>query len=98
MPAGRNQEQEVMEIATPEMQENHMANFLNAVKAKNRKLIDCPPSDAFKSTATVQLAMASYYTNSKVNWNESNGNIVGNDAASKLLARPYRGDYKRPKV
>lgn len=96
MPAGRNQEQEVLEIATPEMQENHMANFLNAVKAKNKNLIDCPPSDAFKSTATVQLAMASYYTSSKVDWNEANGEVVGNEAASKLMARPYRGDYKRP--
>lgn len=96
MPAGRNQEQQVMEIATPEMQENHVSNFLNAVKAKNKKLIDCPPADAFKSTATVQLAMISYYTNSRVDWNESNGKIIDNKAASKLLARAYRGDYKRP--
>ena len=96
MPAGRDQEQQEIEIRTPEMQENHMANFLNAVKTKNRRLVDCPPSDAFKSTATVQLAMASYYTNSKVEWNEASGKIMGNDAASKLLARPYRGSYKRP--
>ncbi len=96
MPAGRNQEQQVMEIATPEMQENHVANFLTAVKAKNKKLIHCPPEDAFNSTATVQLAMASYYTNSRVNWNETSGKIIGNDDATKLLARPYRANYKRP--
>lgn len=98
MPAGKDKQQEVMEIRTPEMQENHVANFLNAVKAKDENLLDCKIEDAFQSTATVQLAMVSYYTNSRVEWDFASKEIVNNKEASKLLARPYRGDYKRPKA
>lgn len=97
-PNGKNQQQEEMEIQTPEMQENHVANFLDAVKAKNKNLLACKIEDAFQSTATVQLAMASYYTNSRVNWDEKSQSILNNKEAAKLLARPYRSGYKRPKL
>lgn len=98
MPTGREQKQEEMNIETPGMQENHVGNFLNAVKAKDKSLLDCKIEDAFQSTATVQLAMASYYTDSKVEWDAKSQTIVNNKEASKLLARPYRGSYKRPKA
>ena len=98
MPAGKNQEQEEMEISSSNGQENHMADFLNAVKTKNRSMLSCPINDAFQSTATVQLAMASYYTNSKVVWDATSKSIVNNHKAQKLLARPYRGNYQRPKL
>jgi predicted dehydrogenase len=98
MPAGKNQKQEEMEIPTEKMQENHVAGFINAVKAKNKGLLSCTVEDAFQSTATVQLAMASYYTNSEVKWNAKNQSVTDNKKASELLARPYRGSYKRPKV
>jgi predicted dehydrogenase len=98
MPAGKNQKQEEMEIPTEKMQENHVAGFINAVKAKNKGLLSCTAEDAFQSTATVQLAMASYYTNSEVKWNAKNQSVIDNKKASELLARPYRGSYKRPKV
>lgn len=95
-PNGKNQQQEEMEIQTPEMQENHVANFLEAVKAKNKNLLACNVEDAFQSTATVQLAMASYYTKSRVNWDAKAQTILNNKEAAKLLARPYRSGYKRP--
>ena len=97
MPAGRDQEQEEMDIPTQGMQTKHVANFLHAVSARDRSMLNCPVEDAFNSTATVQLAMVSYYTNSKVNWNTSDNTIVDNKEASGLLARPYREMYKRPK-
>jgi predicted dehydrogenase len=97
MPAGKDGKQEEMNIPTPDMQENHVANFLNAVKAKDKKLLSCKIEDAFQSTATVQLAMISYYTNSKVYWDAKSNTITDNDAASVLLARPYSTGYKRPK-
>jgi predicted dehydrogenase len=96
LPKGNNQQHEELVIETPEMQENHVANFLNAVKAKDKSLIACTIQDAFKSTATVQLAMVSYYTNSKVVWDKNKLTIVDNPIAEKLLERPYRKAYKRP--
>ncbi len=96
MPAGKNQEQEEMQISSSKVQEIHMTDFLNAVKTKNRSMLSCPIQDAFQSSATVQLAMASYYTNSKVVWDATSKSIVNNHKAQKLLARPYRGNYQRP--
>lgn len=98
LPKGKNQLQEELIIKTPEMQENHVANFLNAVKAKDKSLIACKIQDAFKSTATVQLAMVSYYTKSKVVWNEEKLAILDNPKAAKLLERPYRSGYNRPMI
>ncbi|NQU53646.1 MAG: Gfo/Idh/MocA family oxidoreductase [Bacteroidetes bacterium] len=94
---GENKQEE-MNIPNPEAQENHVANFLYAVKAKDKNMLACSIEDAFQSTATVQLAMASYYTGSEVKWDLANREIVNNKAAAKLLARPYRDGYKRPKV
>lgn len=96
MPNGNDKEQEVLDIPTQGMQENHVADFLSAVKARNKELLSCTIEDAFQSTATVQLAMASYYTSTEVQWDMDKKEIVNNKAASKLLARPYRGNYKRP--
>jgi hypothetical protein len=78
------------------MQEKHVANFLTAVRNKDKNLIICTPEDAFKSAATVQLAMISYYTGSVVKWDQKNMEITGNPAASALLKRDYRGKYRHP--
>jgi hypothetical protein len=78
------------------MQENHVKNFLDAVRNKDRDLISCTTEDAFKSTATVQLAMISYYTGSLVKWDKQENEIIGNPEASSLLKREYRGNYKHP--
>jgi len=94
--AGKDGKREEMLIPTEMMQEKHVGNFLNAVKNKNKSLIDCPPEDAFQSTATVQLAMISYYTGSLVKWDQTKNEIVDNKAASVLLKRDYRGKYKHP--
>ena len=98
MPAGRNQQQEVMDIPTEMMQENHVSGFIDAVKAKNKNLLSCTVDDAFQSTATVQLGMISYYTGTEVKWDSKNHVIIDNKKASELLVRPYRRDYKRPKT
>jgi predicted dehydrogenase len=98
MPVGRNQQQEVMEIPTEMMQENHLADFINAVKAKNKGLLSCTVEDAFQSSATVQLGMISYYTGSEVKWDAQKQTIVDNKKAAELMARAYRAGYKRPKV
>ena len=96
MPAGRGQTQEVHELPSDKMQENHLESFIKAVKAKDKSLLSCTITDAFQSTATVQLAMISYYTGSAVLWDSRKMEITGNPKASDLLARPYRSGYKRP--
>ena len=96
MPAGRNQEQEVIEVPGTDMAVAHMANFINSVKKKDKGQLSCTIEDAYRSTATVQLAMISYYTNSNIEWDQDAMKVTGNTQASKLLARDYRGKFKRP--
>ncbi|MCK5369437.1 MAG: hypothetical protein KAQ62_12830, partial [Cyclobacteriaceae bacterium] len=98
MPVGKDQEQEVLDIPTEGlgMQGKHVADFINAVKNKNKDMISCTVEDAFQSTATVQLAMISYYTGSEVKWDMEKREVMDNSDASKLLARAYREKYKRP--
>ena len=98
MPAGRGAQQEVMDLRSPEMQDDHVGGFINAVLAKDKSLLTCTVEDAFKSTATVQLAMTSYYTNAPVKWDSTKNEITNNKEAAKLLERPYRNGYKRPQV
>ena len=94
--AGKDGKREDLQIPAESMQENHVKNFLEAVRVKNKKLIYCTPEDAFKSTATVQLAMISYYTGSLVKWDSQKKEITGNAEASQLLKRDYRSQYKHP--
>ncbi len=95
-PAGKDAKMEELSVPSVPMQENHMENFLNAVRAKNRDMINSTPEDAFQSTATVQLAMISHYTGSLVKWDAVKNEIVDNKAASLLMKRDYRGKYKHP--
>ena len=95
-PAGKGAKREDLSIPTPTMQENHVAGFLNAVRNKDKTLIISTPEDAFKSTATVQLAMISYYTGTVVKWDQGKNTIIGNPEAAKLLKREYRGKYIHP--
>ena len=95
-PAGRDAKREDFLIQTPLMQENHVENFLKAVRNKDKTLISCTPEDAFKSTATVQLAMISYNTGSIVKWDQEKNEIIGNPEASALMKREYRGKYVHP--
>lgn len=94
--AGKDGKREDLQIPTESMQENHVKNFLEAVRTGNKKLISCTPDDAFQSTATVQLAMISYYTGSQIKWDFQKNEITGHPEAAKLLKREYRGKYMHP--
>ncbi|MGB4292084.1 MAG: Gfo/Idh/MocA family oxidoreductase [Bacteroidales bacterium] len=94
--AEKDLKREDISLPTPMMQDNHVRNFLDAVRAQNKNLVSCTPEDAFKSTATVQLAMISYYTDSVVRWDQTKNEIINNPEASKLLKREYRGKYIHP--
>jgi predicted dehydrogenase len=93
---GRDPKREELSVPTEMMQEKHIENFLMAVRNKDNNLISCKPEDAFRSTATVQLAMISYYTGSIVKWDQKKREIMGNLNASGLLKRDYRGKYEHP--
>jgi predicted dehydrogenase len=71
-----------------------MADFLEGVRT--RKPPVCSPQDAFKSTASVQLAMIAYELKRQVQWNGSGKQIAGDPEAAGLLKRAYRAPWKHP--
>lgn len=93
---GKENTAEKLGIPADLMQERHVWNFLDAVRKNDSKLVSCNPEDALKSTATVQLAMISYYTGSTVQWDQAKMEITGNPGASALMKRAYRGSYVHP--
>jgi len=96
MAAGKDQEQEVLDIPGGDMAKDHMGDFIAAVQKRDKNLISCPIEDAFNSTSTVQLGMISYYSDSGLKWDMERKTIIDNPPAKELLARAYRGKYKRP--
>ena len=95
-PTGREALREDISVPAPLMQENHVENFIKAVRNKDKSFISCTPDDAFKSTAAVQLAMISLYTDSVVRWDDEKKQVSDNPEATALLARPYRDSYIHP--
>lgn len=72
----------------------HMKEFLEAVRSRQQP--SCTTEDARQSTATVQLAMASYESATSVGWDESKMRVMDNKAAARLLQRDYRSPWKHP--
>ncbi len=95
-PSGKDGKAGELSVPVVPMQENHVENFLNAVRTKDKSIINSTPEDAFQSTATVQLAMISHCTGSLVKWDSVKNEIVDNKQASMLMKRDYRGKYKHP--
>ena len=72
-----------------------MADFLEAVKTRNKEKLHTA-QDGFYSTATTQLGMIAYETDSVVKWDMDSKEIVDNREAASLLKREYRAPWKHP--
>lgn len=72
----------------------HMAGFLDAIRT--RKAPAASVEDAYFSTATVQLAMIAYETQSKISWDAAKEEITSHQAANQLLKREYRAPWQHP--
>ena len=92
-PRGKPKERRVM-TEKGGSETRHMAEFLDSVRT--RKAPSVTPLEAFRSTATVKLAMIAYETGRKITWDAAAEQIVGDPEASKLLKRDYRAPYKHP--
>ena len=80
--------------AKNDQQTEHVAEWLEAVRT--RGTVSCPPEDAYRSTAAVQLAMIAYKSGGRVDWDASTEQVSGNPKAAALLKRDYRGPWVHP--
>src|ERR1035441_5510557 len=72
----------------------HMTEFLNAVHSRQQP--GCLAEDAYRSTASVKLAMIAFDTGCKIGWDAQQEQIPNNPTAAKLLKREYRQPWKHP--
>jgi len=93
IPAAKGAERRVVELPS-DQQTAHVAEFLAAVRT--RGAVSCPPEDAYRSTAAVQLAMIALKAGGRVDWDEVSDEVPGNPAAAALLKRDYRGPWVHP--
>lgn len=70
----------------------HHRNFLDCVKSRQPTLT--PVETAHRSAVPGHLALIAFLLNRPVKWDPVKEEIVGDAEASKLLGRPYRGDWK----
>jgi predicted dehydrogenase len=93
IPCGKSKERKEFKAGS-DQGAAHMDDFLTAVRSRRQPT--CSPDDAFRSTATVQLAMIAFETASTVRWDADTRQIPGNPLAASLLKREYRQPWKHP--
>jgi predicted dehydrogenase len=72
--------------------DNHYRNFLDSVKS--RKPTITPVEVAHHSVIPGHLGLIAMLVGGKIKWDAKNERIIGDDEASKLLARSYRTPWK----
>jgi hypothetical protein len=93
IPNAKGAERRVVE-AKNDAQAAHVAEFLAAVRT--RGTVSCPPVDAYRSTATVQLAMVALDAGGRLDWDDAAEQVPNNPRAAALLRREYRKPWVHP--
>src|ERR1022692_2192791 len=73
---------------------HHMKDFLAAIDARSKPVADI--EEGYISTASCILANMSMKLGRTLAWDPQAGRIAGDDAANRLLARPYRAPWVHP--
>jgi hypothetical protein len=72
----------------------HMANFLKAVKSRNRADLNADVSVGVTSADLVHMANISYRVGRKLNYDAASGSFTGDAEANAMMSRPvYRSPY-----
>jgi predicted dehydrogenase len=75
---------------------DHFANFLDAVRARDPKILNAPPIEGHLSAAYCHLGNIAYRLGRKLQVNPSTETFVNDPEADALLTRPYRKGFEVP--
>ncbi len=87
---GKNLAEELRKVKLYESP-GHQRNFLDCIKT--RKPTITPVETAHHSSIPGHLGLISMLTGRKIRWDANHEKIIGDHAASHLLARPYRAPW-----
>jgi len=74
----------------------HQRDFLKAIATRGKPVADI--EEGHISTASCILANLSMKLGRSLKWDAAKQEVVGDEEANKLLARPYRAPWVHPKV
>jgi hypothetical protein len=85
-----------MKVATKvsDTTENHVRNFLDCVKSRNKPNADI--EDGHRSTTLAHLANIALATRSRIEWDGEREAITNNKEANALLDYTYRAPWRLP--
>ena len=72
----------------------HMRDFLACVDNRKRPVSDI--EQGYISTASCILANLGLRLGRTLTWDEAKGQVIGDEEANRLLARPYRAPWIHP--
>jgi predicted dehydrogenase len=75
---------------------NHFANFIEAVRSRNRELLLAEIEEGHLSSALCHLANVAYCVGRTIRFDPATETCPGDDEANKLLTRDYRKPYVVP--
>jgi hypothetical protein len=91
---GRSKQPEPAVDSPPKL--DHFANFADAVRARNPKLLHAEVEETAISTALCHLGNISYRLDRELQFDPARMQFVGDAAANAMLTRPYRAPYVVP--
>jgi predicted dehydrogenase len=74
----------------------HMKDLLSAIESRGKPVADI--EQGYISSASSIMANMSMQLGRTLTWDQSKGQIVGDDEANRLMRRPYRGPWIHPEV
>ncbi len=75
---------------------DHKRNFIEAVRAHDKKILHAPPEEAHPSSALCHLANISYRLKRDLVFDPKAETVVGDEEANKMLTRNYRAPFVVP--
>lgn len=77
---------------------DHYKNFIDAVRARDPKLLNAPIEEGHLSSALCHLANISYRLGRSLEFDPEKEQFVGDDEANAMLTRQYREPYVVPET
>jgi predicted dehydrogenase len=83
---------ELAKVRLEKSPRGHQGNFIDCVKSRGKTL--CPVETGHHSAIPGHLTLISMITGRKIKWDPEKEEIIGDEEASKLMGREYRGPWK----
>jgi hypothetical protein len=93
---GRNQEPEPIREWTNFESKDHYANFIEALRAGKRELLNSELEEGHLSGALCELANISNRVGRELRFDPAEGRFEGDEDANRLLTRQYRKPFLMP--